>query len=166
MNRNPWLLMTTSSRPKSLHTMSLKIHATPSKVTSSFVEVSLIHFHRQFTMTMMASYPWLDSSCMIRSIEMCCHIIWGILFGASFPLGFSGNVFDCWHWLHPSTYACIFPCILWLLVRLCPGFIGTERYCVFYPEVFNDLLNVCGLWEGDCSVLPISLNSHVFNAIP
>src|SRR3979490_393210 len=59
MNSEPLSLITTSGSPKYLHTVSLKILAIPSDVTSPFVGANLIRLDSLSTTTIMASCPRL-----------------------------------------------------------------------------------------------------------
>ena len=53
-NWDPQLLITTSSSPKSLHTISLNILANPSNVTSPFVRASLMCLDNQLNLVTMS----------------------------------------------------------------------------------------------------------------
>ena len=101
----PPSLITSLHRPWSFQMWSLNNQATPEAVTSDGIGMTWARLERQSTTTMMALYPWLHGSSVMRSTEMSCQQRSGTLLGISHPVRGAGKVFMQLHRSQPFTYS-------------------------------------------------------------
>src|SRR5882724_3962080 len=88
-------------------------------MTSNVIGMMWAHLERQSTTTMMASYPWLCGSSMMRSTEMICQQWSGTLLGISHPVRGVGRSLCSYTGhslshtpLHSSPYLATRSCVL------------------------------------------------------
>ena len=103
MNCGPLSNSAVSGKPWSFQTWSLKSVARPLAEVVVDVRIICAYFVWWQHVTNSASYPCTSGRHVIKSVVISFQGCMVASLGLSFPAGFSGKNFFCWHRLHPDT---------------------------------------------------------------